>query len=46
MLTEILKILEKDARASTRQIATITGLSEEEVSNTIKKAEHEQVILK
>jgi DNA-binding Lrp family transcriptional regulator len=46
MLTEILKILEKDARASTQQIATITGLSETEVSDTIKKAENDQVILK
>jgi DNA-binding Lrp family transcriptional regulator len=46
MLTEILKILEKDARVTTRQIATITGLSEEEISKTVKKAEQEQVILK
>src|SRR5512136_488841 len=46
MHTEILKILEKDARASTKQIATITGLSEEEVSREIKEAERDQVILK
>jgi DNA-binding Lrp family transcriptional regulator len=46
MLNEILKILEKDARASARQIAAITGLSEEEVSSTIKNAEHDQLILK
>jgi DNA-binding Lrp family transcriptional regulator len=46
MLTEILKILEKDARTSIRQIATITGLSEDEIAKTLKKAEEEQVILK
>jgi DNA-binding Lrp family transcriptional regulator len=46
MLSEILKILEKDARSTTRQIATITGISEKEVADTIKKAEQEQVILK
>lgn len=46
MLTEILKILEKDARASTQKIATITGLSEEEVTKIIKDAERDQVILK
>jgi DNA-binding Lrp family transcriptional regulator len=46
MLQEILKILEKDARASNQQIATITGLSEAEVAKTIKQAEKDQVILK
>ena len=46
MLQEILKILEKDARTSTAQIATITGLSEAEVAAVIKKAEQDQVILK
>jgi DNA-binding Lrp family transcriptional regulator len=46
MQTEILKILEKDARTTVRQLATITGQSEEEVSNTIKEAERNQVILK
>ena len=46
MLPEILKILEKDARTTTSQIATITGLSEAEVADTIKKAEQDQVILK
>jgi DNA-binding Lrp family transcriptional regulator len=46
MLPEILKILEKDARTTTAQIATITGLSEAEVASTIKKAEQDQVILK
>jgi DNA-binding Lrp family transcriptional regulator len=46
MLTEILKILEKDARSTHRQIATITGLPEKEVAETIKKAEQDQVIQK
>jgi DNA-binding Lrp family transcriptional regulator len=46
MLKEILKVLEKDARTSTQQIATITGLSESEVTKTIQKAEQDQVILK
>jgi DNA-binding Lrp family transcriptional regulator len=46
MLSEILKILEKDARSTTRQISTITGISEKEVADTIKKAEQDQVILK
>jgi len=46
MLAEILKILENDARASIKQIATITGLSEEDVSKIIKDAERNQVILK
>jgi DNA-binding Lrp family transcriptional regulator len=46
MLKDILKILEKDARASTKQIATLCGISEEEAANTIKKAEQDQLILK
>jgi DNA-binding Lrp family transcriptional regulator len=46
MLKEILKILEKDARTSTKQIATMTGSSEEEVAKLIKKAEAERTILK
>jgi DNA-binding Lrp family transcriptional regulator len=46
MLNEILKILEKDARTTTKQISTITGISDAEVSKTIKKAEQDQVILK
>ena len=46
MLKDILKILEKDARTSARQISTITGLSEDEVAKTVKQAEHDQVILK
>ncbi len=46
MLTQILKVLENDARTSLQQIATITGLSEAEVAQTVKKAEQDQVILK
>jgi DNA-binding Lrp family transcriptional regulator len=46
MLKEILKVLENDARTNTHQIATITGLSEAEVTKTIQKAEQDQVILK
>jgi DNA-binding Lrp family transcriptional regulator len=46
MLQEILKILEKDARASIKQIATVTGLPENNIKQTIKKAEEDQVILK
>jgi DNA-binding Lrp family transcriptional regulator len=46
LLKELLKILEKDARTTVRQISTITGETEEEVANTIKKAEHDQIILK
>ena len=46
MLKEILKILENDARANTKQIATITGQPEAEVADTIRKAEQDQIILK
>ena len=46
MLIEILKILEKDARATNMQISTITGVPEDEVAKTIKKAELDQTILK
>ena len=46
MLKEILKILEKDARTTTKQLATMTGASEDEVTKLIKKAEAERTILK
>ena len=46
MLKEILKILEKDARTTTKQIATMTGSSEDEVTKLIKKAEAERTIIK
>ena len=46
MLKKILKILEENARATTEQIATMLGTSEEEVAGIIKKAEEEGKILK
>lgn len=46
MLKEILKILEKDARTTIKQLATMTGASEGEVAKLIKKAEAERTILK
>lgn len=46
MQKEILKILENDARTTTRQIATMTGHSEAEVKKLIKQAEQNRVILK
>ena len=46
MNKEILKILEKDAKATPEQIATMTGLSVEEVRKTIARAEKEHIILK
>ncbi len=46
MLKEILKILENDARATTKQIASMTGLTGAEVTKLIKQAENDQAILK
>ena len=46
MLKEILKILEKDAKATPKQISTMTDASAEEVSKLIKKAEADHTILK
>jgi DNA-binding Lrp family transcriptional regulator len=46
MLKDILKILEKDARTGMQQISTITGIPEAEVTQTIQKAEQDQIILK
>ncbi|GAI24969.1 unnamed protein product, partial [marine sediment metagenome] len=46
MLKDILKILENDARTTTRQIATMTGTSSAEVTKAIKQAEEDRVILK
>ncbi len=46
MIKEILKILENDSRTTTRQIATMTGLSEAEVTKLISQAEQNRVILK
>jgi DNA-binding Lrp family transcriptional regulator len=46
MLKDILKILEDDARITTRQIATMTGLPAAEVTKIIKQAEKDRIILK
>jgi DNA-binding Lrp family transcriptional regulator len=46
MLTEILKILENDARATPEQIATMTGSTGVEVSQLIQQAESDRTILK
>jgi len=45
-MKEILKILEKDARTSAKQISTMTGTSADEVAKLIKQAEKDQIILK
>jgi len=46
MLKEILKILESDARTTTKQISTMTGIPGAEVSRIIKQAEKDRTILK
>lgn len=46
MLKDILKILENDARTTTKQIATMTGTPIAEVNKLIKQAEKEKFILK
>ena len=46
MLKEILKILEDNACTTTKQIAIMTGSTEDEVKSVIKKAEEEKAILK
>jgi len=46
MIKKILKILEKDARTTPKQIATMTNSSADEVTKLIKKAEAERAILK
>ncbi len=46
MLKEILKILEKDVRTNSQQIASMTGASSDEVTRLIKKAESDRTILK
>ncbi len=46
MLKDVLKILEKDARTSVDQIATMTGESAAEVTKEIKQAEKDRTILK
>jgi len=46
MLRDILRILESDARTTTKQIAAMTGISSSEVTKLIKKAQEDRVILK
>ncbi len=46
MIKDILKILENDARASIKQIATMTDSPGAEVSRLIKKAEKDGTILR
>ncbi len=46
MLKDILKILENDARATTKQISTMTGTPRAEVAKLIKQAEEDRIILK
>ena len=46
MLKDILKVLEKDPRATEKQIATMVGVSAAEVGKAIKQAEKDKVILK
>ncbi len=45
-MKEILEILENDARATIRQISTMTGTPVAEVARTIKRAEKDRTILK
>jgi DNA-binding Lrp family transcriptional regulator len=46
MLKDILKILEDDARTTTRHIATMTGTPAAEVAKMIKQAEKDRIILR
>jgi DNA-binding Lrp family transcriptional regulator len=46
MLKDILRILENDARVTTRQIATMTDTSAAEVTRLIRQAEKDRIILK
>lgn len=46
MLKEILRILQNDARTTTKQISTMTGMPVTEVSKQIKQAEADHIILK
>jgi DNA-binding Lrp family transcriptional regulator len=46
MLKEVLRILENDARTTTKQIAAMTGMPSTEVTKLIKQAQKDRVILK
>ena len=45
-MEEILKILERDARTTPEQIATMTGKPVDKVKSTIKRAEDDRTIVK
>ncbi len=46
MIKEILRIIENNARVTTKQISTMTGIPGSEVTKVIKKAEKDRTILK
>ena len=46
MMEEILKILEKDGRATAKQISAMTGIPRPDVAKLIKQAEKDRTILK
>ncbi len=46
MIKEILRILQNDARATTEQISTMTGIPSAEVTKQIKQAEKDRIIIK
>ncbi len=46
MLKDILRVLENDAHTTSKQMATMTGMSAAEVNKTIKQAEKNRIILK
>ena len=46
MIKEILKIVENDARITTKKVAAMTGTNETEVKTIIKQAEKDRIILK
>ena len=46
MMKDSLKILENDARTTTKQIAAMTGISGNEVAKLVKQAEDDRTILK
>jgi DNA-binding Lrp family transcriptional regulator len=46
MMKDVLKILENDARTTSKQIATMTGKPVAEINKIIKQAEKDKLILK
>ncbi len=43
-MTELLKLLEENGRYSVKELASMTGKTEEEVQKTLKKCEEEHII--